>query len=276
MTYMCPFCLHQQPERKLCKRCSFDLASNPMNPVCSKCKIKFTSMEELKFHFNSCTFSKGENLEQYFKRCLECGINYYSEAMFNIHMSEIHQINEEKVCTVCYVGRIIDAECNVCNKSVDISLSDNKIDPLTMMIPKDQMENSENNEKVNLFQCQLCTKVFTQYPIYQKHILNKWCQDELLQCSKCKKKFANKHSRDNHVLQNVCENEKHAKCYFENCNVRCMKRGQLYEHLKACHGVDIKYEIKKFPSFKDFELWKDDFGNYFKFPNFLLSPIPIR
>lgn len=270
MTYMCPFCHHLQAERKLCKKCSFDLASNHYNPVCSKCKIKFTSMDELKSHFKSCQSQLDQHPQKLFGRCLKCGMNFYSETMFNIHLSEIHQNKEGEVstfddkCNFCNLGRIVDTKCNTCNSNFERSMFSTKSEhDSTTRTYKDSIVNSQkSNEQVNLWKCQYCTQVFTQYSLYQEHKINKICQDQLLQCSKCKMKFSNKYTKDKHVLQNACGNEKYAKCYFENCDVRCLRRVQLTEHLRACHGVDIKYSIKKFPSFNDFVLWKDDFGNF--------------
>lgn len=240
---MCPFCHHQQLKRSLCNECGFDLASNHYNAVCSKCRIKFISMEELKNHFRTCKLLV-DDTQDIFGKC-SCGINFYSETMFNIHFSEAHAhssnglSNTNITCDLCSV----DTKCKNCKNNAN-------------------EEHGINHDQTEHWQCHFCSSVFTEYAPYEKHIKTNICEDKELRCSKCKLKFANKYTKEKHIVENSCGNKNYTKCYFENCNVHCLRRIQLHEHIKECHGVNLQCEVRKFPSFVDFDLWKDDIGKY--------------
>uniref|UniRef100_A0A8D9DVC8 C2H2-type domain-containing protein n=2 Tax=Cacopsylla melanoneura TaxID=428564 RepID=A0A8D9DVC8_9HEMI len=226
MTYMCPYCYHEQKESTLCAKCNFDLKSNHFNPVCSKCKIKFISMEELKVHFSFCNPEEDQNLQNVFGKCESCNKTFYSEAMYNIHLAEFHQKQDVK-------------------DHPNLNAKDKRF----------------NTEKRNESESDSCDSIASpECPPNKKYKTTDGIEEESFRCERCKSKFANKSSKNKHIRDNACSNEKYAKCYFENCNVRCLRRRELNTHIRECHGVDLKYEIKKFPTFNDFELWKDEFG----------------
>ncbi|KAL1464206.1 hypothetical protein WDU94_003874 [Cyamophila willieti] len=226
MTYMCPYCYHEQKESSFCAQCNFDLKSNHFNPVCSKCKIKFISMEELKVHFSFCSPDEDQNLQNVFGKCEKCNKTFYSEAMYNIHLAEFHLTEKDEE-------------------------SHPKLNTKDTRLNKRDRDDSETDSD---------STTSPEYPPNKKCKTVEHITEESFTCDRCKLKFANKWSKNKHIRENACSNEKYAKCYFDNCDVRCLRRRELNAHLKECHGVDLKYEIKKFPTFNDFELWKDEFG----------------
>ncbi|KAI5749050.1 hypothetical protein M8J76_004279 [Diaphorina citri] len=211
-------------------------------------------MEDLKIHYKECRLQDDQQSAGIFGKCKSCNMNFYSEAMFNIHLVELHskekEVNDpDEKCTLCSDGIIVNYKCNKCGYNVE-----------NISLKQHNQGQKKSDEHIKIWACKNCSEIFTNQSVYEQHIGSEKCQDQLLRCPKCKSKFANKHTKQKHILDNTCGNEKYAKCYFENCNVRCLRRVELNKHIKECHGVDLKYEIKKFPSFNDFDLWKDDFG----------------